>query len=108
MNLPTEIFGTVIVVHTPEEMGDDKSTQLEGFLTSLERSRVIIDLDGTETIDSQGLTAILNAQEALRALNGDVKVATTNPINRKIFEITQIDKQLDVFDTVIDAVKSFV
>lgn len=108
MNLPTEIFGNVVVVHTPEELGDDKSIQLEGFLTSLERSRVIVDLDGTETIDSEGLTAILNAQETLRALNGDIKIATTNAINQKIFEITQLDKQLEVFDTVIDAVKSFV
>ena len=68
MKLPTEIFGDVVVVHTPEELGATRPCQLETFLTSLERSNVIVDLDGSETIDSGGLEALLTAQEALRAL----------------------------------------
>ncbi len=107
MNLPTEIFGKVIVVHTPEELSDDKSEQLAGYLTALDRSCVIVDLDGTETIDSAGLTALLDAQEGLRQREGDLKIATTNAMNRKIFEITRLNQQLEVFDSVIDAVKSF-
>jgi anti-sigma B factor antagonist len=107
MKLPTEVFGEVVVVHTPDELGADTSLQLERFLTSQERSNVIVDLDGSETIDSGGLEALLNAQEALRALNGDLKVATSNAANRKILEITRLDDQLEVFETVIDAVKSF-
>jgi len=107
MKLPTEIFGDVAVVHTPEELGADSSVHLERFLTSQERSNIIVDLDGSETIDSGGLEALLNAQEALRTLNGDLKIATSNAANRKILEITRLDQQLEVFDTVIDAVKSF-
>ena len=107
MKLPTEVFGDVVVVHTPEELGADTSAQLEKFLTSQERSNVIVDLDGSETIESGGLEALLTAQEALRALTGDLKIATSNPANRKILEITRLDQQLEVFDTVIDAVKSF-
>jgi len=52
MNLPTEVFGDVVVVHTPEDISDDQAAGLEAFLTSLERSRVVADLDGTETMDS--------------------------------------------------------
>jgi anti-sigma B factor antagonist len=107
MKLPTEIFGDVVVVHTPEELGTESSLLLEKFLTSQERSNVIVDLDGSETIDSCGLEALLNAQEALRALSGDLKISTSNKANRKILEITRIDEQLEVFDTVIEAVKSF-
>ncbi|MDX1944636.1 MAG: STAS domain-containing protein [Pirellulaceae bacterium] len=107
MKLPTEIFGEVVVVHTPEEVGADNASLLEQFLTSLERNRVIIDLDGSETIDSQGLEALLNAQESLQALQGDLKISTSNPANRKILEITRLDQQLEVFETVIDAVKSY-
>jgi anti-sigma B factor antagonist len=107
MKLPTEIFGDVVVVHTPEEVGADTALQLELFLTSQERSNVIVDLNGSETIDSGGLEALLNAQEALRALSGDLKISTSNKANRKILEITRLDEQLEVFDTVIDAVKSF-
>lgn len=107
MNLPTEIFGDVIVAHTPEELGEDQADQFENFLTSLERSNVIVDLDGTESIDSAGLKALLSAQEILRDLQGDIKISTTNTTNRKILEITRLDQQLEVFDSVIDAVKSF-
>lgn len=107
MKLPTEIFGDVVVVHTPEELGADTSHLLESFLTSQERSNVIVDLDGSETIDSGGLEALFSAQEALRALQGDLKIATSNPANRKILEITRLDEQIEVFETVIDAVKSF-
>lgn len=107
MKLPTEVFGEVVVVHTPEELGGESAGLLESFLTSLERSNVIVDLDGSETIDSVGLEALLSAQEALRALNGDLKIATSNAANRKILEITRLDQHLEAFETVIDAVKSF-
>jgi anti-anti-sigma factor len=107
MKLPTEVFGHVVVVHTPEELGADTADQLEKYLTSQERNNVIVDLDGTETIDSGGLEALLAAQEALKALSGDLKISTSNLANRKILEITRLDEQLEVFETVIDAVKSF-
>ena len=107
MKFPTEIFGDVAVVHTPEEVGADTAQALEQFLTTRERAQVVVDLDGSETFDSGGLEALLNAQEALRGLAGDLKIATGNPANRKIFEMTRMDQQLEVFETVLEAVKSF-
>jgi len=107
MKLPTEIFGDVVVVHTPEELSEEQTPQLVGFLTSLERSSVIVDLDGTETIDSQGLTMLLDAQERLRGIGGDLRLSASNPYNRKILEITRLDQSLEVFETVLEAVKSF-
>ena len=107
MNLPTEIFGDVVVVHTPEELGNEQAERIEVFLNNLDRSRVVLDLDNTETIDSGGLLTLLTSQEQLRGHLGDLKIATTNAMNRKILEITRLDQQLEVFDSVIDAVKSF-
>lgn len=107
MNLPTEIFGEVIVVHTPEELGSDQREGFESYLTTLDRKNVVLDLDNTETLDSEGLTALLQVQERLRVELGDVKIAATNPTNRKIFEITRLDQQLEVFRSVVEAVKSF-
>ncbi len=108
MKLPTEVFGNVAVVHTPEEFSDDLTSKLADYLSSLERSKVIVDLDGTESLDSAGLAALLDAQQELRDLGGDLKVTTANTVNRKILEITRLDDHLEVFDNVIDAVKSFV
>lgn len=107
MNLPTETFGDVVVVHTPDEFGADQAQPFEAFIVSLPQPQVVIDLDNTESIDSAGLTALLDAQDTLRELGGDAKIATTNVYNRKILEITRLDQQLEVFDSVIDAVKSF-
>ncbi len=108
MKLATETFGSVTVVHTPEELGGDNAKQLEDHLTSLDRCNVVVDLNGTETIDSPGLEALLNAQETLRALGGDLKLATDNATNNTILQITRIDQQLEVYDTVLTAVKSFI
>jgi anti-anti-sigma factor len=106
MNLPTEIFGDVIVVHTPEELGEDQAEGFEAFIAKLDRSRIVLDLDGTETLGSQGLESLLAVQDALRQRGGDARIATTNATNHKIFEITRLDQQLEIFDSVIDAVKS--
>ena len=107
MNLPTEIFGDVIVVHTPEELGADQSEGFEAFTKTLERKNVVFDMDNTEILDSQGLTSLLKVHDALRDANGEAKIAASNANNRKIFEITRLEQQLEVYDSVVDAVKSF-
>ena len=114
MNLPTEVFGEIVVTHTPEELGE--FTTIRGYgpeelvehLTNLDKSKIIVDLDGTETIDSEGLAALLSVRDGLVDNDGELKITTTNAVNRKILEITRLDEHLEVFDSVIDAVKSFV
>jgi len=107
MQLPTETFGAVVVAHTPEEVAEEQAAGLEQFLTSLERSKVVVDLDGTESFDSEGLESLLIVQRQLRELDGDLKISTSNDVNRKILEMTRLDMRMEVFDSVIDAVKSF-
>ncbi len=107
MNLPTEVFGNVVVVHAPEEVGEDQAPGFEAFITALEQHHVVLDLDNSEMIDSFGLTAILESQDNLREMHGDLKIACANTVNRKILEITRMEDRLDVFDSVIDAVRSF-
>ena len=108
MNLPTEIFGDVIVVHTPENINEDFVNAFLMFLATLDQTKVIVDLDASESFKSEGLEAFLDAQESLRLKHGDLKVMTSSNVNRKILEITRLDHQLEVFESVIDAVKSFV
>ncbi len=74
MNLPTEIFGDVIVVHTPEELGADQVRRLRGLrLRAGAATTWCFDLDATETIDSKGLTALLNVQDKLRDRAGEAE-----------------------------------
>lgn len=107
MNPTTEIFGDCMVVHAPQDLGREQAERFENYLRTVERVQIVLDIDDVEQIDSAGLAALLNTQEQLRALGGDLKISTDNPVNRKILEITRLDQQLDVFESVIDAVKSF-
>ena len=108
MKMPTEVFGDVVIVHAPEELGDDISMAFKKFMATLDQQKVVVDLDGTEALDSEGLEALLDAQDDLRESSGDLKIITSNNVNRKILEITRLNQHLEVFDSVIDAVKSFV
>ena len=107
MQLQTEVFGDVVVVHTPEELNHDQAETLERFLPTLQQVCVVLDLDNTEAIDSYGLTALIDGQELMSGLGGNLKIATTNHANRKILEVTRLDDQLEVFSSIVDAVKSF-
>ena len=108
MKMPTEVFGDVVIVHAPKELGEDIATQFKNFVTTLEQQKVVVDLDGTEAFDSEGLESLLDVLEELRESNGDLKIISSNHVNRKILEITRLNQHLEVFDSVIDAVKSFV
>jgi anti-anti-sigma factor len=107
MKLPTEIFGHVVVVHAPEELGRDQAPSVSEFIKALDQRQVILDLDATEAMDSAGLEALLDLHDTLGSQAGELKIATTNHVNRKILEITRLDQHLEVFSNLVDAVKSF-
>ena len=107
MQLPIEVFGNVAVIHTPEEMGTEFSEQFPTFVEDLDQRSIVIDMDGTETVQSQGLETLLQVQERLHGELGELKLCSENSTNRKILEITRLDQEIDVFDCVLDAVKSF-
>jgi anti-sigma B factor antagonist len=106
MPFPTEIFGDVMVVHAPEELGADRCEGLLDCVSLPAQFKVVIDLDATESLDSRGLTVLLDAQDRVRENGGEIKIATSNPINRKILEMTRLDQHIEMFDSVIDAVRS--
>lgn len=107
MHLPTEVFGDVMVVHSPDELGGDQTDGFRAFLAHAEPRQIVLDMDATELLDSAGLAALLDCQDELRSQGGDLRIATASATNRKILEITRLDHQLDVFETVIDGVNSY-
>jgi len=107
MNLPTEVFGEVVVAHAPEEMLENRCDELLACLTSLERANVVLDIDHVEAVDSHGLEMLLNVLDRLRERGGDLKLSSSGTVNRKILEITRLDLYIEVFESVIEAVKSY-
>ena len=110
MHITTETFGSVLVVHTPDDLTEETSRH---FAASLEehfqqgRSSIVLQMDRSELFDSIGLMALLDLQDQARHLGGTVKISGLVDPGRKIFEVTRLDQRFDLFESVIDAVASF-
>lgn len=107
MQMVTEVFGEVAVVHTPQELDEVAGSQLDVHVGQQASVKVVADLDGTERIDSAGLEALLAVQQKLRDSGGDLRISVVSPTLRKILEITRLDNQLEVYECILDAVRSY-
>jgi anti-anti-sigma factor len=110
MQLATETFGNVMVVHTPDELTADTASS---FLQALEEPishgqvNMVLEMDHSEVFDSEGLTALLDLQDRLAEKRGVLKISGLGDPGRKIFEVTRLDRRFDLFESLIDAVGSF-
>ena len=106
-----EVFGDVLVAHTPDELTDET---IAGFLHALEaplaegRNRVVLHMEYTEAFDSAGLAGLLDLRDLVRTFGGTTKVSGLTEIGRTIFAITRFDQTFQTFPSVLDAVSSFV
>jgi anti-anti-sigma factor len=110
MNIHTEVFGDVLVAHTPEELTEESIASFENCIEQQFESgliQVVLQMDRSEAYDSAGLTALLDLQDELRARGGNLKVSGLGDPGLKIFEVTRLDQRFDIFESVIDAVSSF-
>ena len=70
-------------------------------------SRVILDMQGVEAIDSSGLGTILFLAKKCRALGGDLKMVSVSPGVKRVLEIVKLDKIYQIYNSLDDAAKSF-
>lgn len=110
MVFSTEIYGDVAIVRLEDELTGDTlprfQAQLEGPLREGVRN-FVIDMEKTEYLDSAGLEAIVDLMDQAHESAGQVKFSGLGNCCQKIFEITRLDRRVDVYETLIDAVRSF-
>jgi anti-anti-sigma factor len=70
-------------------------------------SRVILDMEGVEAIDSSGLGTLLFLAKKCRELGGDLKVVSVSPEVKMVIDIVKFDKILQIYNSMDDAVKSY-
>jgi len=110
MQITTERFGDVMVLHTPDELTEET---VEEFHRALDESvmkgvvNIVAQMDRSDMFDSAGLTALLDSQERVREEGGNLKICGLSDPGQKIFEVTRLDQRFDMFESVIDAVASF-
>lgn len=61
-------------------------------------TRVVIDLRGTEFIDSTGLGVLVRALKRLRHHGGDLVLRAPRPNARKVLSVTCLDRVMTIVD----------
>ncbi len=67
-------------------------------------TRLVVDLEGVDFIDSTGLGALVGALKRVRTHGGELAIVCTRSRLLKVFEITGLGRVFEVHDTVDAAV----
>jgi anti-sigma B factor antagonist len=71
------------------------------------KTKLVIDLGGSEFISSAGWGAMVAYLKRLRATGGDLKLAAMVEKVEKVFKLMEFDSLIDAFSTVEEAVRSY-
>jgi anti-sigma B factor antagonist len=67
-------------------------------------SRLVLDLDGVDFLDSTGLGTLISGLKRARTHGGDLRIVCTQTRIARLFEITGLDKAVPLLPTVDAAV----
>ncbi len=110
MNFETKQVGNITIFKLNEKRLDTNiSGLLKGEFTMLLKvegvNKLIIDLSEVESCDSSGLSAILVANRILSANEGQIRLAAPSEKVRILIKVTQLDRVLNVTDSVEQALQ---
>jgi anti-sigma B factor antagonist len=66
-------------------------------------TRVVVDLEKVEFLDSTGLGVLIGGMKRLRSTDGDLTLVCTQPRILKVFEITGLNRAFTIHDSVEQA-----
>jgi anti-sigma B factor antagonist len=78
-----------------------------GGLIAAGRTRIVIDLSGTEFIDSSGLGALVSCLKKTRQAGGDLRIAGPTQHVLTVFKLTNLDRVLKTVPTAELAAAAF-
>jgi anti-anti-sigma factor len=103
-------FDDVSVLHLSGEVSHSEMSQITGILGELlssAKTKIVLNFQKVEHINYKSIQSLLNEAFKLRRLEGDLKCASLNHYNKKIFRFTGADEIVESYDSVYDAVMSF-
>jgi anti-sigma B factor antagonist len=66
-------------------------------------ARIVIDMSGTEFVDSSGLGALIGALKAARLAGGDLRIAAVPDAVRTVLRLTNLDRVLRAHESAATA-----
>lgn len=107
MNLDVEIQGETAVITLKGALDAQTAPELKNTFSQVirdGRQDIVLDLTAVDFMDSSGLGAIVGAYKQVRIGKGDVRIAGLQPVVRKVFELTRLDRVFRIFDSTDQAV----
>lgn len=66
--------------------------------------KLILDLEGVDFLDSTGLGTIISALKRVRTHGGDMRLVSTQPRIKRLFDITGLDKAVPLLPSIDAAI----
>jgi len=110
MKLKAQPYNNVIVLEMRGELGGDSIDMFRQAVSSAVAERkagVVLDMSQVSFIDSEGLEQLLWSRDHCRENKCQLKLAALDETCAKILEITRIEKELECYAELAEAVKSF-
>ena len=108
LRIETEQVGEAVILrlsgHIDELGADALSTALDGILEG-GGFRIIVDLSDVLFMSSTGLGQIMRTYRTVKMHNGYVKIVSPQPLISDLFTITKLNKLLDIYPSVEDALQ---
>jgi anti-anti-sigma factor len=96
-----EVVGRVDSTNATK-LGEALSGQMD-----LGRTQIVLDLANVEYISSAGLREIVTAAKRVRAINGDLRIASPSLRAREVLDLSGLSMMFQIFNSQVEAVGSF-
>ena len=111
MKIKTQTYNDVIVVELQGELVTEYIQQFKSAISetmSADPGGIVLDMSKVGFIDSLGLEELLSLREECNDKSCQLKLAGLDENCQKIFVVTRLENQLDTYEELAEAVKSFV
>ncbi len=102
--------GDVYILEMKGFIDTSTSIVLEDAMKKLytdNKTKIILDLAGTEFVSSAGWGAMVAYLRKVRTNGGDIRLSSMQEKVEKVFKLMEFDSLIDSFATAEEAVKSF-
>ena len=86
---------------------EDSKTRINNSITEANAKKVVLDLSGLEFLDSAGLAVFISAYKKMTVEEGKIAICGLNGQPKTIFEISNMQRIINVFPTLDEALRSF-
>lgn len=110
MNITSESHLAAVVFSISGELALDEVDQFKRTIKDMlsdAPSDVILDCTGLGLVDSAGLEALLWLTDALNEQGNKLRFASVSQTIVRAFELTRLDREFSIHDTVEAAARSF-